>query len=353
MARKTIREEAFKFPVPESVKDAEHTEKAPKKFGDSVTSDNIIVVKNSKSSKIEATSLTVKDRGTGWVMGYPARGHTKTDIVEAIQDFKGPEKVHYWYSDGALELHAACRAEGIRHDVADSDRHESNGVIERCNRTVIEGTKCLLYQSGMPHKYWPQAMQTFCMNYNFTHIDAHKGTVPQVERHGGQFAGTPMVFGQRIRYLPSAKREVDEQKKFDARLRDGIFAGYRMHSGGLWTGQYLVFDAERFQELREDQAHVAYDHGVSEIYIPGTATNDKEERLQFPVASGLWKEAGPTIEPLPPVDPHELWQTTEDEVLPSSQRPASLHQLRTWMAWTRRTRGGTGCSLTVHMQTQT
>ena len=129
-----------------------------------------------------------------------------------------------------VERHAACRAEGIRHDVADSDRHESNGVIERCNRTVIEGTKCLLFQSGMPHKYWPQAMQTFCMNYNFTHIDAHKGTVPQVERHGAQFAGSPMVFGQRIRYLPSAKREVDEQKKFDARLRDGFFAGYRMHS---------------------------------------------------------------------------------------------------------------------------
>ena len=97
-----------------------------------------------------------------------------------------------------------------------------------------------------------------------------------------------------------------------------------MHSGGLRTGQYFAIDAERFQELREDQAHVAYDHGVSEIYIPGTATNDKEERLQFPVASGLWKEAGPVVqEPLPPVDPHELWQTTEDEVLPSSQRPAS------------------------------
>ena len=151
-ARKRRREEVYTFPIPVPVKDAEQASAAPRQFGESVTSDNIIVIKNAKSAKIEATSLTVKDRGTGWIGGYPARGRTTAEILEAVMDFKGPEKVHYWYSDGALELHAACRAEGIRHDKADSDRHESNGVIERCNRIVIEGTNCFLYQSGMPYK---------------------------------------------------------------------------------------------------------------------------------------------------------------------------------------------------------
>ena len=131
---------------------------APQKFGDSVTSDSIIVVKQSKFLKSEATSLSVKDRGTGWIAGYPSRGHSTSDILQSVLDFKGSAKISHWYSDGALELHAACVKEGIRHDIADSDRHESNGVIERTNRTIIEGTRCLLHQSGLPHKYWPSAM---------------------------------------------------------------------------------------------------------------------------------------------------------------------------------------------------
>ena len=146
-----------------------------------------------------------------------------------------------------MELHAACKHEGIRHDKADADRHENNGVIERTNRTIFEGTRCLLYTSGLLHKYWPLALQCFCCLYNFTHSDSQKGTVPHVERNGTKFKGRPLVSGQRIRYLPSSKRELDEKNKCSPHMRDGIFVGYRMHSGGIWTGQYQVIDAVRFQ----------------------------------------------------------------------------------------------------------
>ena len=112
--------------------------------------------------------------------------------------------MRHWYSDGAPELHSACRELGIVHDKSDSDRHESNGVIERTNRTIIEGTRCFLFRCGLPHKYWPLAMRAFCCNYNFLHYDTRRGTNPHIERFGGKFKGKTLVFGQRIRYLPSA-----------------------------------------------------------------------------------------------------------------------------------------------------
>jgi transposase InsO family protein len=97
------------------------------------------------------------------------------EIMVAVNDFKGSGTIKRWYSDGAPELHAACRDIGIRHDISDPHRSETNGQIERTNRTVIEGTRCSLYQSGMPYKYWKQAATCFALNYNMAHVDAKKG----------------------------------------------------------------------------------------------------------------------------------------------------------------------------------
>ena len=112
--------------------------------------------------------------------------------------------------------------------------------------------------------------------------------------------------------MPSAKRELDEMSKFDGKLRDGIFVGYRMHSGGIWSGQYLVLDAARFQEQRPDHGHLAYDHGVNQIYFPGTAVDDQPEHLQFPVAAGLWFGPGTTHS----IDHRQSLRTMEVEAIP-------------------------------------
>ena len=74
------------------------------------------------------------------------------EIKAAVNDFKGSGTIKRWYSDGAPELHAVCRELGIRHDISDPHRSETNGQIERTNRTVIEGARCLLFQSGLPCK---------------------------------------------------------------------------------------------------------------------------------------------------------------------------------------------------------
>ena len=107
---------------------------------------------------------------------YPAKRKAAEDIKVAVQDFKGSETIQRWYSDGAPELHAVCRELGIRHDISDPHRSETNGAIERTNRTVIEGARCLLFQSGLLYKSWEHAITCFCNSYNFEHVDQKKCT---------------------------------------------------------------------------------------------------------------------------------------------------------------------------------
>ena len=71
----------------------------------------------------------------------------------AVDDFEGSAAIRPWYSDGAPKLHAVCGDLGIRHDMSNPHRSETNGQIERATRTVIEGVRCLLFPSGMPYTY--------------------------------------------------------------------------------------------------------------------------------------------------------------------------------------------------------
>ena len=207
-------------------------------------------------------------------MCYPARTKTAEEIKVAVQDSVGAEEVKSWYPDGAPELHAVCRELGFRHDKSDPHRSETNGVIERTNRIVLEGTRTLLFQSGLPHKYLRMAAKCFCTLYNGQHVDKKKGTVPYVERHGMTPPAKLISFGAKTRYLHAAERDLGKRETFGAFLRSGVFAGYRMHAGGRWTGQYTILDFEAYTEIAEGSSGCAYEHAVSEIYSPGSSGDD-------------------------------------------------------------------------------
>ena len=297
---------------------------APKVFGDLATSDSIFAIKRSSTSTArhgDTTSLVVRDKATGWIASYPSKKKSAEEIKEAVNDFKGADTIKRWYSDGAPELHAVCRDLGIRHDISDPHRSETNGQIERTNRTVIEGARCLLFQSGMPYKYWKLAIKCFCNNYNYTHIDQKKGTVAYVERHNHKFQGKALPYGCKIRYLPSAEREVEKREKLDPSLRDGIFVGYRCHTGGKWTEQYQIIDAEAYSLIPVGSGRTAYVHSVSEIYVPGSAGDDQEKHPTLPVADGLPSEA---VAPTDEATPEEPVSTVEDLQTDLAETPSVL-----------------------------
>jgi hypothetical protein len=163
--------------------------------------------------------------------------------------------------------------------------------------------------------------------YNFDHIDKKKGTVAYKERHGEKFQGKLVPFGAKVRYLPASERELSKREKLDASLRDAIFVGYRMHSGGRWTGQYLVLDAEAYTEIPVGTMQCAYEHAISEIYLPGSSGDDTETFPTFPVANGDLKEASKASSadcPVDSIDNPTTLTTEVDEAKISSERPAAF-----------------------------
>ncbi len=89
--------------------------------------------------------------------------------MKAMQHFVGAdEQLKMFYSDNAPELLEAVKCLGWRHLTSLPHRPKTNGVVERQVRSVIEGTRALLLQAGMPAKWWSRACRCFCVLRNAT-----------------------------------------------------------------------------------------------------------------------------------------------------------------------------------------
>lgn len=54
--------------------------------------------------------------------------------------------------------------------------HELNGTAERYNRSIMNSAKCLLSDSNLPQKYWPEVIKTaaYLKNRTITNIIENK-----------------------------------------------------------------------------------------------------------------------------------------------------------------------------------
>ena len=94
-----------------------------------------------------------------------------------------------------------------------------------------------------------------------------------------------MPYGAKAFYLPTAEREVLARQKAAPRMVPGIFAGYKFNHKGLWTGDYLVYDYEAYQNWTGSYNLPL--HTTKEIYLPGQAPDSKEDdAFVFPAAIG-------------------------------------------------------------------
>ena len=132
-----------------------------------MAADHIIATKVCPGIDSESTALVVYDEGTQWIGAYPSVSKGAEYVTEAFNHFKSPkEKVQLFYSDNAGEINQAAREAGWRHAKSTPYRSETNGIVERQIRTVCEGTRSLLEQSGFDEAMWPVAMKYFCHAHN-------------------------------------------------------------------------------------------------------------------------------------------------------------------------------------------
>ena len=109
-ARRRIQHRAVE-PAERTDDDTHVEEFVPKKFGDLITADHIVIGDELAHSSLgDVTALVCFDRSTSALGVYPAPRRTSDETLKGFQAFVGPETdVKLVYPDGAPELRAALQ----------------------------------------------------------------------------------------------------------------------------------------------------------------------------------------------------------------------------------------------------
>ncbi|CAI7786905.1 unnamed protein product [Closterium sp. NIES-53] len=85
--------------------------------------------------------------------------------VKAIRSDRGGEFL-------GAEFRSWLKRHGIKQQLTTAYSPQSNGVAERANRTIIEGGRTILVDSGLPLRFWPLAIRhaTVIKNRVLTHV---------------------------------------------------------------------------------------------------------------------------------------------------------------------------------------
>ena len=128
-----------------------------KAFGDHITVDHIIT-RDAKDYGFqdETVAHVVKDVFSKFRYVYPSASKSGEQCHEDMLHFLAVgDNVKMLYSDNALEFDYVAKQLRCRHSTSRAYVDEDKAVIEREIRTILEGTRSNLVQSGLPDRYWP------------------------------------------------------------------------------------------------------------------------------------------------------------------------------------------------------
>ncbi|OLP98785.1 hypothetical protein AK812_SmicGene18734 [Symbiodinium microadriaticum] len=223
------------------------------KYGDHITVDHIITRDMlDHGYDDQKVALVVKDVYSQFRYVYPSDTKNSDQCHEDLLHFLGKDDdVGIIYSDNAPELGQAIKRLGVRHNTSREYVDENKSVIEREIRTILEGTRANLEQSGMPEKYWPLASQHHAFALNLAkRFDT--GVVPWEARFGESFTGLVVPFGAKVLYWHNPKQNVPETSKFSPTGVEGIFLGYHVQPGFIFKREYLVAPVHNAVQAIED-----------------------------------------------------------------------------------------------------
>ena len=90
------------------------------------------------------------DWATGFDDAVASKGKTAADTDMALTSTVGSAKVDTFYSDADRGIKRAVDDRKWKHLQSTPYDPQNNSIIERTNKTAVEGARCLLKQSGLP-----------------------------------------------------------------------------------------------------------------------------------------------------------------------------------------------------------
>ncbi|GJT32817.1 retrovirus-related pol polyprotein from transposon TNT 1-94 [Tanacetum coccineum] len=129
--------------------------------------------------------------------------------------------------DNEVQFGEFCNANGITHNFSAPRTPQSNGVVERKNRTLQEMSRTMLNEQSLPQKFWCNAVDTSTYILNRILIRAILGKTPYKLLKGRKpTLDYFRVFGSKC-FILNTK---DYLTKFDPKSYEGIFLGYSQNS---------------------------------------------------------------------------------------------------------------------------
>ena len=96
-------------------------------------------------------ALTLRDLGTGVKMCYPTVTRHEHECIRALKAFVGPDReIKQFYSDREAGLVSACERLTIPHRKSQLGNHQTNTLAERANADILQGSRAVLAQAGLP-----------------------------------------------------------------------------------------------------------------------------------------------------------------------------------------------------------
>ena len=123
--------------------------------------------------------FTIRDIATGWVECFPVRTKTAEDTAAVLRQFAGPYKITELHSDNSKELESACLELRWAQRTSTLGRSRGNGIIEICNRLVLEGARTCLAASGLDQTWWSYAVRHFTAMWNVSRVNPDGATAFQ------------------------------------------------------------------------------------------------------------------------------------------------------------------------------
>ncbi|GJZ48043.1 retrovirus-related pol polyprotein from transposon TNT 1-94 [Tanacetum coccineum] len=184
--------------------------------------------------------------------GRPSTLYPKSDYITKSVRHKVKLEPDEWIKDSGCSRHmtgnkklfstykeidrAFCDANGITHNFLAPRTPQSNGVVERKNRTLQEMARTMLNEQSIPQKFWCNVVDTSTYILNRilirpflgkTPYELFKGKKPSLEHF--------KVFGSKC-FILNTK---DYLTKFDPKSTEGVFLGYSPNSKA-----YIVLNKE-------------------------------------------------------------------------------------------------------------
>ena len=260
--------------------------------------------------------------GTTYGDVIPVKTKKLGATVLALREFYGEDQFYFMYSDNAPELKSACASELMLHLSSTPNRPQSNSIVERYIQLVVEGTGCLLFQAGLPPRYWSLAARAFCLGRNAT-LPAHHGSTPWEAKNGTAFPGKLLPFGCKVTYRPSERTG----PKFAPRSENGLFAGWHLQPGGTFKGDYLVIPYEALVRTDPQRKLVIrrvkeVDMSVGPLIYPLRQVRDVQIDSDLLKAAEGLEETEPVVEG----DEEQPTEAVEDELPKGNETPLGEEQ---------------------------